>query len=1734
MEETTKVVLNKLVAKRGRVKASLTRIGQFIDKFNKEDGDFELLEVREFKLSEIWASFDSVQSEIEELVDVFEEIAVKQEIEREKFEELFYRIQSNLLKIKRENPKSNAQSHKLEPNYSRLGKSKLPKIDIKKFDGSYDNWVQFYETFKGLIHDEKELQPIEKFHYLISLLEGDAADIVNNIEISGKNYNIVWEELCSRYKNNKFTIETHISALFNAERITSQSAKALHQLHSLYNKHIKALTLLDQPTTFWGPLLVYLLTSKFDKITLRCWEEANPTKDYPTFEKLNRFLEERYLWLESYEAKTTQGNQVEILKNSKRQKKLNHTGNKPNKLCLFVGNSDSCFLCGKESHKLFNCETFIQMTIDERRNIVKSNNHCWNCLGLGHLVKECKSSNCKHCNGKHNTLICGIRSKVPPVEGSLKIQRDSSKGTTVHAVVTKSDFKDKNDTKHVETIKGSVNDIKYAGLARVTDCALIATAVVNIYDKQGKAHNCRFILDSGSELNFIEKVLAEQLALPFTKVNTAVVGVTGNKTDVSQSVVANISSLNSDFKTRLVFNVLPTINLATKRQINTKHWRIPFYINQRLADPEFLHSEQKVHGILGCEIFFSLLSGQHYYPLGKNNGLVLVNTCLGWVVSGNVPANPNSSENSCLLTRSVKIDKVKEDLICEELFIDTYKRNKEGRFVVQLPFRKQPSKIGDSLEGAKNRFLALERLFNNQSELKREYVDFMQEYLNLGHMERVPDDEMENRPRYYLPHHAVVKDSLTTRVRVVFDASFKSTNQMSLNDLLMTGPSIQNDLWSILIKLRLPKFVLTGDICKMYRQIEVTSLDMDMQRILWRSSAELPLEIFRLRTVTYGTNCAPYLALRCLRQVGLDLIPRDKQVADIIQSDFYMDDLMTGAESEIELSKIQSRLRKELHKAGFELRKWCSNSKTLMNNLSIENQSKHFVIDLSKEGSIKALGLSWDPQSDQFRLDVQSNDNGLVITKRAILSDLNKFWDPLGFLSPVLIKGKMFLQELWHHDLKWDEPLSSSLQLRWDCFRRSLGGLNSIYCPRRVCSNRNIKLHGFCDASTKAFGCCIYITSNGGHGENTVRLLCAKGRVCPKKMQTIPRLELCAALLLAQVIDKVIKIMKLEAKNCYLWSDSQVVLTWINGEPVQWKQYVANRVSQIHEVIFKRQWGYVSSAENPADLLTRGITPCKLKDSIIWWEGPAWLKKDFEEWPKWTPDWRKPEELEERRLVYSLGATQFEHDLFSRFSSWTKLVKVVGYIFRFYNKARHKGNQCGDLSVGEINEAKLIIIKRVQQQEFSTEIEQLKAKGEVNKNSKLASLSPYLDKHGIIRVGGRLVNADLPVQQIHPAVLPYKSYVTELIMTYLHLQHQHAGPQLLLSITRLEFWPLRGKDTSRSIVHNCMRCKRFNTRTIYPKMAVLPSHRVTPRRPFEVCGVDFCGPIYVKISRRTKQKAYIAIFVCFSVKALHLELVSDMTTAAFMAALRRFFSRRGMSSHIYSDNGTNFVGAERELKVLFQKNNTFESISNQLGMGKIQWHFIPPGAPHFGGLWEASVKSVKYHLRRVMGSAVLTFEEVNTLLNQIEACLNSRPLTPLSQNPNDYEPLTPAHFLIGGPLLIPPETDLTKNPISYLKRWDLLQRMKQFFWQRWSVEYLTNLQTRNKWKFQAAAIPVGTLVLLKEDNVPPLMWKTARISELHPGKDGTVRVATVTTSGGSTFKRPVTKLCPLLNLETNE
>ncbi|XP_025406837.1 uncharacterized protein LOC112680837 [Sipha flava] len=1026
---------------------------------------------------------------------------------------------------------------------------------------------------------------------------------------------------------------------------------------------------------------------------------------------------------------------------------------------------------------------------------------------------------------------------------------------------------------------------------------------------------------------------------------------------------------------------------------------------------------------------------------------------------------------------------------------------------------------------AVKRFESLERKLSADQTLRHLYREFMSEYLALGHMSIA-----KSPGQYFIPHHAVYRpDDGDSKIRVVFDASAHGPRGPSLNQCLHPGPKLQQDIIDVLTRFRIHKFAFTADICKMYRQILVLPEYRNLQHILWRSSPEDEQIEYELNTVTYGINCAPFLALRVLKYIAdTDCVDSDAiRQALLLQT--YVDDFCVGADSVTELIRIKNELIYILDRAGMQLKKWLSNSDELINTVPGEDRLTTPMPFHTLEGECtKVLGLSWEPVGDFFSCALRT-DSSSTYTKRGVLSLIARIFDPLGLFAPTVFLAKHIMQRLWQSKLSWDAPLPIDVHIEWSSFVSDLPALLSLQVPRHMgtVGGSPCLLLGFCDASMRGYAAVLYLRVLDAPRESCIFLLGTKTKLAPLKEVTIPRLELNAALLLAKWMARIKTVLssQLSIVDTYAWTDSSIVLLWLNIPHEKFKIYVSNRVHQIHTLLPGCQWYHVRSEMNPADCASRGIKPTELANSSLYWNGPKFIRDEKTSWNNEIPivPYDKLPEVRPTSLAVQLNDSPVEW--FNTFSSYDKLVRIVAQIFRFINRCRYKSAHIAvtPLSCAELDAANVALVIASQKCHFSVLIHEL-SRGQPLSSRPIAKLRPFIDKDRIIRVGGRLRYSSLSYESKHPILLGKRSHLALLLVRRWHKITCHSGPRLLTALISRQYWIVSIRSIIHEVVSNCLVCNRLDGRPIPPLMADLPAARVQECKSFQNVGIDYAGPFQMRETRLRKPrqyKAYVAVFICLAVKAVHLELVSDFTTDAFLAALDRFVARRGLPVEIFSDCGTNFIGANKQLQDLICSPTGKTILQNSRSAFK--WNFNPPGAPHFGGLWETAVRSAKRLMVRIIGAHILSYEELTTVFTRIEAVLNSRPITPLSTDPHDFEALTPGHFLIGQPLLaVPPKTPFNAK-MNIINRWKLLDQCHQAFWRRWSSEYLTTLQARSKWTSSVPTLRIDDMVIVVDNSSSPLQWRLGRVTALMPGADGVVRVARVLTKHGEVI-RPVVKL----------
>ncbi|XP_043654518.1 uncharacterized protein LOC122620904 isoform X3 [Drosophila teissieri] len=1422
---------------------------------------------------------------------------------------------------------------------------RLPPCDTEIFTGDYLRWPTFRDLFTAIYIDNSRLTPVEKLFHLNAKTSGEAHAIVIKSPLTNSGFQSAWSALQERFENKRLLVNSQLKVLFNLPKISTESGTALKDLQSTIQGCLIAMEHSNVSTENWDCILIFFCSSKLPTVTLSLWEQSlNNKSEIPTWDEMNSFLEDRYRTLEAIEEVR--------LHTSNSQHTREPRNPQPRRVNSFetqVGpRVRSCDLCSRESHPVRQCPRFLQMTQPQRVSYIKQKRLCLNCLAKGHNLRECTSRhNCFTCKGRHNTLL----------------HKESPATSTSAAQAHNPDQPTANTSVHFASNRQGI---------------LLGTAIVQVCH-QGENFPARALIDSGSEGTFISEKLATRIKLPCQTVRTRITGLNQTSTGVSQRMCH--FQMGTAAKPMLKIDttalVLPNLagNLPTSSIDRSILGRLP---NIPLADPLFFQPSQ-IDLLIGADILPSvLLSGLKPNLCGS---LLGQETIFGWILTG--PVSTATSRVSSfttkisieseptmetLLTKFWEVEDlpckvVKEsDNLCKENFARTTIRSRDGKYVVSLPF-----KDAEHINLGHSRSFALAQFLRNETSLKRDpilkdtYDSVIKEYIDLGHMKPVPPNT--DTVNFYLPHHAVFKpESTTTKVRVVFNASSPSSNGNSLNDILHPGPVLQSDLTLQILKLRTFQFVFNADITKMYRQIPLNPAHTAFQRILFRDDRG-DIRDYELQTVTFGVNCAPFLALRTLRQLSEDVHALYPRASRIISDYMYVDDVLAGAHTKVEATLAIQELRTALSSAGFPLRKWTANERTLLKALPSDHLLSGDFLDIEEVSTTKTLGIRWNAKADEFyfvptELVVNAN-----YSKRNVLSQIAKLFDPAGWLSPFVVQAKILMQDIWLAGIGWDEFLPAELRQRWHDFLRSHSSLHKVRVPRWVQfrPGAQVQIHGFCDASQKAYGAAIYvrIQYDGGFSSS---LLTSKTKVAPVKTVSLPRLELCGAVLLADLWAAILPHIPFGRIETFFWTDSTIVLAWLNKPPCQWTTFVANRVTKIALNTDASQWSHVRSEHNPADLASRGVTAEELASSDLWWHGPSWLSQPQVAWPTSHEEVSDPE-LERRSVRCHLACPAW--DLLERFSNFNRMLRVMAFVQRFINRCRCIPTPSStDLSSKELAHIQLMLIRQTQRADYPEEYNILQSKGQLPSSSCILNLNPFLDADGIMRSCGRLTASDsLSYDERHPILLAYHSKLAELLVTFTHRISIHGGNQLMVRLIRTRYWIPKLRNLIKRVTTTCKVCVIHRKKVQSQLMGKLPQSRATYSRPFTHTGLDFAGPFDVKsYSGRACRitKGYVCVFVCFSTKAIHLEATSDLTTEKFLGAFSRFAARRGCPLHLYSDNGKTFVGAEKALTEDFiaaVKEKVTSSFSHQ----SLSWHFNPPGAPHMGGLWEAGVKSFKTH-----------------------------------------------------------------------------------------------------------------------------------------------------------------------------
>ena len=1410
----------------------------------------------------------------------------------------------------------------------------------------------------------------------------------------------------------------------------------------------------------------------------------------------------------------------------------------------------SCPLCSGE-HVLFKCEDFKKLSVQERFNFVRTKKLCDNCLRHGHRAVQClKPTRCTvpGCGGKHTRFL-----HFPTVQ---------SNRAQVHDNVTQNEV----NTSTTEVKCALTGAGKHGRVALPVVPVRVSTKGSNRY-----IDTCA-LLDSGSTNSFCSEELSDCLGAQgeretFSLTTLGKAGSTEEGQIVSLEIAdingANVCNLDRVYTRKIL--PLSMSNVAVSSDV--EQW--PHLRDLELPDV----SDLKIMMLIGQDVPEALMCLELRH--GPKGGPYAVRTPFGWTVNGPMKAaftEENNVTHSYFINMDLNLeeqvekfwrlesnesiagDNVGLSVVDQEVLSVWNKTTRfcDGHYETVIPFKQNPPCLPDNREMAEQRLHSLRRRLERDPQLMVKYKAEMEDLLAKGYAEEVSDPQVHQgeSTKWYLPHHPVLNPNKPDKVRIVFDCAARYGG-ISLNDQVHQGPDFTNKLVGVLLRFRQEKVAVMADIESMFHQVRVTPSCRDVLRFLWWSSGDPSLEvkIFRMKAHLFGGVWSPSCCGFVLRKVADDNASDFSQAAvDTVKRNFYVDDCLKSVSNSDQAAELVKELCELLARGGFKLTKWLSNDRAVLKSIpdmEVAAEVQKINMDMEELPTERALGVQWDVESDSFGYRITVRDKPL--TRRGILSIVSSVYDPLGFVSPFTLTAKKMIQELCRRSVGWDEDLPEDILTPWISWMHELPKLNQVKLPRCIKPDYfgevvYSQLHHFCDASRDGYGCVSYLRLVDSQDRIHCSMLMAKSRLAPLKELTIPRLELMAATL-AVKMDQAMD-MDLKVSQCLFWTDSTAVLKYIRNRNLRFHTFVANRLSVIHAGSSASQWHHISTHLNPADYASRGMCADMLISNSHWFNGPDFLWTKEENWPpELELDQNIADSDVEVRKKVQVFATESEQDgsvesimfrIVNKRSSWYQLKRDICWILRVKHVWCHsKRNESTpsiklleQITVEELKAAETELLKLVQRQRYAEELEAFEKRGSTNrgvkKTSSLYRLEPVVNPFGLLVIGGRLGKSSLSDMAKHPVILPKSHHIVNLIVKHFHEVSGHSGKEHTLSLIRMRYWIVNARSVVRKVINNCVICRRCYAAPLQQKMSDLPKDRVTPGDPpFTYTGVDLFGPFEVKRGR-SLLKRYGCIFVCLTIKAVHIEVTSSLETDSFINALLRFISRRGQPIEIRSDNGTNFVGADRELRKSIKEWNQTR-IAGFLAQREIKWSFNPPAASHMGGIWERQIRSIRRILATLLKQQHLDDECLSTLMCTVESIINSRPLTTVSDDHRDLEPITPNHLLL---LRAGPATPLGifVSRDVYRRRWRQVQYLADLFWRRWTKEYLPLLQLRQKWTVPVRNVQVGDVVLIVDYSVPRNSWSLARVTETFPGEDGLVRSARVSTSSNS-FVRPIHKLC---------
>ena len=1576
-------------------------------------------------------------------------------------------------------------------NSEKKRSAKLPKIEIEKFGGDPKKWQEWWDAFNSLVHTDDELSEYNKFYYLRSYLVGDAKNAIAGLQATEANYEHAVQILKDRFGKKSLVISSHMEALMKVSALSdTDNTKTIRRAYDRIECHIRSLQALGLDSANYGCVLGPVILSHLpDELRLTVTRNFDATGDVWELDDILKALKteievrERSGFVAS--KKSNKGDHSKGAASTLMTKSEDAAGNS--------SNGPNCLFCNGK-HSTYKCK--VVTDVEAKRQHLRKKARCFNCLGPGHIAVRCKSQKvCAKCGSKHDTSLCDspAATKDDDVRGGNEEDKEGAK-------------------EKVEEKKPPAKGLTVFCNTATSVLMLTARAAVSNVDTGEKVY-VRMIFDNCSNRSYITNKLRERLKLP--KIDEKQLNVSRfmdseNEEDrvpivkLCNIVQLKIEGVKEDDNIVVTLTEVPEICPPPHSEpVEIYKEQFQHLEGLDLADEvvEEPFRGDNIDVMLGLDWYYSIVDSEQKRGIC---GPVATKSRVGWLAAGPIFTKTDKRDPPMMSCLTMADDHSNENLndlvknfwsleaigIKEEDTEDVLKRFEEttwfneetGKYRVSLPWRDTSLQLADNYQLCLKYLLCRLMQFRKDPKLWDDVKKVFDQQLEAGVLEHVPPEPPEVGKAYYLPQHYVIKpERLTTKIRVVANASSSMVGP-TLNQCIYKGPSLMPDLLRVLLGFSCHRIAVVADLEKAFLNVEMNESDRDYQRVIWvknfdpdKSDQEVEFVHLRFTVCVFGMSSSPFHLMATTKHHTDKYRKKCPEIVSEIQRSLFVDDLNSGADTVKDASELYNVSKRIFKDGGFKLRKFATNSAELRAKVEKEERGMKEIDDksesyaeLTTQQSIeepqpvveqKVLGNLWNKELDCwiFRFDkLLEIAKQLKRTKRGLLKLFPRIFDPRGLISPISIPIKRTFQKTCVDGLEWDDTLSKEQIEYVEAWLQDLEAAGEIRFPRyclkyKRSELKSVHIIGFGDASTIAYGGVIYVRVESNEGVD-VNIVLSKARVAPPIEMSVPRLELIGCLCLSRLMKLAKEVLQeyVPIANVHYFTDSMTALCWIQNEVTQYKQFVEERSKKIRKLSGKEQWKHVKGTENPADIASRGAFASQLKDNEFWEKGPDWLMLPPDKWPVKIRDIEHTtESIEEmkvqdkKKVAFTMLSWNAEEVIDStRYGSMQKLLRVTAYAKRFiHNKfcKQTENLRKGELSAEELKEAELLWVHSLQ-------------KG-MKKDSKFSrierQLNVYTDETGLLRSKGRLEKSQLLYNQKCPVLLPRRHHFVKLLVIDAHWRVMHSGVNATMAFVRESYWIPQLRQITRSLLHKCIICRWIEGRAYsYPKIPPLPESRVVMDEPFSTTGIDYAGPLYVKTveMQHKNSKVYILLFTCTTSRAVHLELTPDLGSPACVRGLRRFIARRGVPTMIISDNAKTFKSKD---------------IDRFVADRRISWKYNVPRAPWTGGFFERMVKSTKSCLKKVLMNNTLTYEELETVLIEVENVINNRPLTYFDTDSTE-DILTPNHLIYGRSLPIA-NRELPKKPINankpkFKKRVLYKQKVLQDFRKRWETEYLASLR----------------------------------------------------------------------------